>query len=137
MSRFLRLPGSAGARLSPGRSSPALTGLRGPPPGHRLRSGGYMAATKKRDQGKISPLDVSTLFRGTPLFVPKPTSGVGCQDSARSDLRSAVHGCPLASAGTCGDRYSLRYSVRVDPWAAPGGLTIRSVVIYAGVSYRL
>lgn len=61
MSRFLRLPGSAGARLSPGRSSPALTGLRGPPPGHRLRSGGYMAATKKRDQGKISPLDVSTL----------------------------------------------------------------------------
>jgi hypothetical protein len=36
-------------------------GPAGPPPGHRLRSGSYMAAKKNRDQGKISPIDVSTL----------------------------------------------------------------------------
>jgi hypothetical protein len=61
MSRFLRHPGSPGARRRPGRSSSALTGPAGAPPGHHLRSGGYMSATKKRDQTKISPIEVSTL----------------------------------------------------------------------------
>ena len=36
-------------------------GPAGPPPGHRLRSGGYMAATRSGTKGKISRLDVSTL----------------------------------------------------------------------------
>src|ERR1700730_6183438 len=35
--------------------------LRGAPPGHCLRSGAYIAAIKKRDQNKISPIRVSTL----------------------------------------------------------------------------
>ena len=33
----------------------------GAPPGHRLRSGGYMAAIRSGTKGKISPHDVSTL----------------------------------------------------------------------------
>jgi len=61
MSRFLRHPRSPGARWRPGRSSSALTGPAGAPPGHHLRSGDYMAATKKRGQSKISPIEVSTL----------------------------------------------------------------------------
>src|SRR5215471_10963157 len=36
-------------------------GPAGAPPGHRLRSGVYMAASRKRDQTKISPIRVSTL----------------------------------------------------------------------------
>ncbi len=36
-------------------------GPAGPPPGHRLRSGGYMAAIRSGTKGKISPTDVSTL----------------------------------------------------------------------------
>jgi hypothetical protein len=43
------------------RQLPDGTRLRGAPPGHRLRSGGYMAANKKLDQGKISQSKVSTL----------------------------------------------------------------------------
>src|ERR1700676_369506 len=35
--------------------------LRVTPPGHCLRSGAYIAAIKKRDQNKISPIRVSTL----------------------------------------------------------------------------
>ena len=54
---------AASRSFLPGPDGPA-----GPPPGHRLRSGGYMAATRKRDQGKISPLDVSTLS-GEPRHV--------------------------------------------------------------------
>jgi hypothetical protein len=33
----------------------------GAPPGHPLRSGGYMAAIRSGTKGKISPHDVSTL----------------------------------------------------------------------------
>jgi hypothetical protein len=33
----------------------------GAPPGQTLRSGAYIAANKKRDQNKISPIRVSTL----------------------------------------------------------------------------
>ena len=33
----------------------------GAPPGHHLRSGGYMAAIRSGTKGKISPHDVSTL----------------------------------------------------------------------------
>jgi len=56
------------ASPSIGRCSAAsrsfLRGPNGPagaPPGHRLRSGVYMAASRKRDQTKISPIRVSTL----------------------------------------------------------------------------
>ena len=43
--------------------------LRGAPPGHCLRSGAYIAAIKKRDQNKISPIRVSTLS-GEPRLFP-------------------------------------------------------------------
>jgi hypothetical protein len=36
-------------------------GPAGAPPGHRLRSGAYMAASRKQDPTKISPIRVSTL----------------------------------------------------------------------------
>src|ERR1039458_4542984 len=36
-------------------------GPAGAPPGHRLRSGGYMAAIRSGTKGNISPTDVSTL----------------------------------------------------------------------------
>jgi len=36
-------------------------GPAGPPPGHHLRSGGYIAAIRERDRTKISPFEVSTL----------------------------------------------------------------------------
>jgi hypothetical protein len=39
----------------------------GPPPGHHLRSGGYIAAIRERDRIKISPFEVSTL-PGGPRF---------------------------------------------------------------------
>jgi hypothetical protein len=52
---------SAASRLFPRRQLPDGTRLRGTPPGHCLRSCGYMAANKKRDQGKISQSEVSTL----------------------------------------------------------------------------
>ena len=46
--------------------------LRGAPPGHCLRSGAYIAAIKKRDQNKISPIRVSTLSGE-----PRPLPGLG------------------------------------------------------------
>jgi hypothetical protein len=36
-------------------------GPAGAPPGHRLRSGGYMAAIRSGTKGKISPTNVFTL----------------------------------------------------------------------------
>lgn len=45
--------------------------------------------------------------RGTGRFVPKPTSGVVCQDSGRSDLRSSVRRRPLASVANGCSCYSL------------------------------
>ena len=50
-------------------------GPAGPPPGHHLRSGGYMAATKKRDQSKISPIEVSTLS-GEPRLITNGDAGL-------------------------------------------------------------
>jgi hypothetical protein len=54
-SRIGRCPAASRSYL-PGPDGPAE-----PPPGHRLRSGGYMAATRSGTKGKISRLDVSTL----------------------------------------------------------------------------
>ena len=60
-SRIGRCPAASRSYL-PGPDGPAE-----PPPGHRLRSGGYIAATRSGTKGKISRLDVSTLS-GEPRF---------------------------------------------------------------------
>ena len=70
MSRFLRHPGSAGAQVVSRSFLAGPDGPAGAPSGHHLRSGGYMAAIRKRDQGKISPLEVSTLS-GEPRPPPR------------------------------------------------------------------
>jgi len=61
---------SAVSRSFP-RRLPDGTRLWGAPPGHRLRSGGYMAANKKRDQGKISQSEVSTLSGEPRMACPR------------------------------------------------------------------
>ena len=53
-------------------------GPAGAPPGHNLRSGAYMAASRKRDTNKISPIRVSTLSGE-----PRPS-----QHGSQSDPRS-------------------------------------------------
>lgn len=51
------------------------------------------------------------------LFVPKPSTNVGCRGCGVSDLASAVRRCPLAYAATGGDCYSPGYSVARGPVA--------------------
>ena len=60
----------------------------GAPPGHRLRSGGYMAAIRSGTKGKISPHDVSTLS-GEPRAAASASPGQA-EVAARSGLRQAL-----------------------------------------------
>jgi hypothetical protein len=43
-------------------------GPAGPPPGHCLRSGGYMAATRSETNGKIRPIRMCQRFQGNPGY---------------------------------------------------------------------
>src|SRR5215469_192654 len=61
---LLRHPGSAGAQALSRSFLPGPDGPAGAPPGQRLRSGSYMAATKKRDTQDQLKQSVHT-FRGT------------------------------------------------------------------------
>jgi hypothetical protein len=65
MSRLLRRPriGRCSALSRSFLLGPC--GPAGAPPGHRLRSGGYMAAKEKRDS-KIGSIPSVHAFRGTP-----------------------------------------------------------------------
>lgn len=58
---LLRLPGIGRCSAQSRSFLLGPNGLAGAPPGQRLRSGAYMAASEERDKGKISPFTVSTL----------------------------------------------------------------------------
>jgi hypothetical protein len=47
---------------------------------------------------------------GLGLFVPKPSTGVGCQDRCMPELGRGVHRCPPASVVGRGGSYSVGYS---------------------------
>jgi putative transposase len=77
-------------------------GPAGPPPGHRLHSGGYMAPTKKRDPNKINPTDVSTLS-GEPRLLADVEGHRGRRallyfGAVRQGVRQWL---PWQSGGTC------------------------------------
>ena len=101
----------------PAASRSFLLGPGGPagaPPGHRLRSGGYMAAIRSGTKDKISPTDVSTLS-GEPRGVRLP-----------ADLRhfAVPHGggrwLVLCVRGLCGQLDDAGVDRDLDGAVAPG-----------------
>jgi hypothetical protein len=102
MSPLPRHQGCAGARPSPGRSSPGPDGPAGAPPGQDLRSGGYMAANEAGHTSKIISNQSVHAFRRTPTG-HRESSGLALAHYCRvfsGKTRAAVL---LAERGTrCG-----------------------------------
>jgi hypothetical protein len=73
---------------------------------------------------RVRPMILSVrLANGIGLFVPKPSTGRGCQQRCTSGLGQTVRGCSLASTADGGDCHSLGHSVvrrRWPPVAADG-----------------
>ena len=118
------------APSSIGRCSAASRSfLRGPdgpagtPPGHSLRSGAYMAASRKRDHNKISPIKVSTLSG-------EPRSVAGVAVSVFHPAISRVCRTWMALAiwpARQGQQRSLRKMAQVLSWAlarSPGARSL-------------
>ena len=75
----IRRYSAASRSFLPGPGGPA-----GAPPGHSLRSGGYMAANRSGTKNKISPTDVSTLS-GEPRLPPAGGRRLGSDHGQRGE----------------------------------------------------